>query len=241
MSEPLIQLNDLKFAYADGTQALKGVSFTVCRSERVGLVGPNGAGKSTLILHLNGVFRSDGSVRICGLPVTKRNLLEVRSRVGLVFQDPDDQLFMPTVFEDIAFGPLNMGLSVEDVRGRVERALEAVGLSGLEAKAPYHLSGGQKRAVAIATVLSMEPQVLVMDEPASNLDPRGRRRLIHLLKTFDVTLLIASHDLEMVLELCERCILLDDGRVVADRPARELLADAALLEAHGLEKPLSLR
>ena len=240
MAEPLIEVSDLRFTYSDGTEALRGVTFAIDRGERVGLVGPNGAGKSTLILHLNGVYRSD-AVRVCSLPVTKRNLTDVRSHVGIVFQDPDDQLFMTSVFDDVAFGPLNQGLSPEEVRERVRRALGSVGLAGLESKAPYHLSGGQKRAAAIATVLAMDPQVLAMDEPAAGLDPRGRRRLIGLLRSFDVTLLVASHDMELVLELCERCMLLDGGTLLADRPAAELLADAKLLEAHGLEKPPSLR
>ena len=239
--EPLIELNDLSFTYSDGTQALDGISFQIHRSERVGLMGPNGAGKSTLILHLNGIYRNAKAVRICEMPVTKPNLAEIRSLVGMVFQNADDQLFMPTVFDDVAFGPLNMGLGADEVRKRVTDALDAVGMAGIENKAPYHLSSGQKRAVAIATVLAMDPQVLALDEPVSGLDPRGRRRLIELLKSFEVTLLIASHDLEMVLELCERCILIDNGRVIADRPARELLSDASLLEAHGLEKPGSLR
>ena len=241
MHEPQIEVSNLSFTYGDGTKALDCVDFSIGTGERVGLVGPNGAGKSTLILHLNGVLRSKDCVRVCGMPVEKRHLDEVRSKIGMVFQEADDQLFMPTVFEDVAFGPLNMGIGPEEVRDRVSNALRAVGLAGFEEKAPFHLSAGQKRAVAIATVLAMDPAVMVLDEPASNLDPRGRRRLIELLKSFGVTLLVASHDLEMILDLCGRCLLMDGGRVLADAPTRELLADGPILEAHGLEIPFSLR
>jgi len=239
MAEALIDVHDLRYVYPDGTTALDGVSLHVGAGESVGLVGPNGAGKSTLILHLNGFLHGEGLVRIHGRELTRHALREVRRMVGVVFQDPDDQLFMPTVFDDVAFGPLNLGLSEEEVRGRVAAALAAVGCSGLEGKAPHHISAGQKRAAAIATVLAMRPDILVMDEPSSNLDPRSRRKLIALLGGLPITKIVASHDLDLILDLCPRCVVLDAGRVVADGPTEELFADDELLLAHGLERPLS--
>ena len=239
MADALIDVHDLTYVYPDGTRALDGLSLHVEVGESVGLVGPNGAGKSTLILHLNGTLRGEGLVRIHGIELSKHNLRDVRRRVGLVFQDPDDQLFMPTVFDDVAFGPLYLGLSEDEVRGRVEAALAAVGCSGLERKAPHHLSAGQKRAVAIATVLAMQPDILVMDEPSSNLDPRSRRKLIERLASLDITKVIATHDLDLILELCPRTVMIDAGRLVADGPTEALFEDEALLLAHGLERPLS--
>lgn len=242
MSHHLVEVRDLFFAYRDGHQALNGVSFRITHGESVALVGPNGAGKSTLLLHLNGYFTpSHGEVRIGDLPLTRETTDAARRSIGMVFQDPDDQLFMPTVFEDVAFGPLNAGLPATEVEQRVTAALARVGMAHLKDRPPYKLSAGEKRAVAIATVLAMEPDVLVMDEPSSNLDPRGRRRLIEMLQTFKHSKIVATHDLELVVELCSRVIVLDGGKVAADGAAKELLNDEALMLAHGLERPHSLR
>ncbi len=235
-----VVIEGLSYSYPDGTKALRDVSLAIERGECVGLIGPNGAGKSTLLLHLNGTLRGPGRIVIGGLEVSKRTLPEVRRRVGLIFQDSDDQLFMPTVFDDVAFGPLNLDLPEEEVRQRVTEALRVVGKEGFEERAPYHLSGGEKRAVAIATVLAMRPEVLVMDEPTSSLDQRSRRSLIELLKNLAITKLITAHDLELILELCSRCLLMDGGRVVADGPARTILSDAKLLARYGMEVPHSL-
>ena len=239
-----IRIENLKYTYPEGTQALKGISLKIYPGESVGIIGPNGAGKSTLLLHLNGILpegsgQGDGRVVVLGEEIN-RGKRSIRSDIGLVFQNPDDQLFMPWVFEDVAFGPLNMGLSRAEVRKRVKEALDAVNLVGFEERSPHHLSAGEKKAVAIATVLSMRPQILVIDEPASALDPKGRRNIIHLLNAFRMTKIIATHDLEMVLEVATRCILLDEGKVIIDRPRDEVLRDKELLEAHGLEMPLSL-
>ncbi|MCG2660742.1 MAG: energy-coupling factor ABC transporter ATP-binding protein, partial [Kiritimatiellae bacterium] len=198
MSHHLVEVRDLHFAYPDGTDALKGVSFRITHGESVALVGANGAGKSTLLLHLNGYLTpTRGEVRIGDVPLTRETVVSARHAIGMVFQDPDDQLFMPTVFEDVAFGPLNAGLPATEVEQHVVSALERVGMAHLRDRPPYKLSAGEKRAVAIATVLAMSPDVLVMDEPSSHLDPRGRRRLIELLKSFKHTKIIATHDLEL--------------------------------------------
>lgn len=233
---PLIEVRNLSFRYPDGRQALTDVSLTVYEGERVALVGPNGAGKSTLILHLNGILGSeDGRVRVAGMPVAGEHVRKVRALVGLVFQDPEDQLFSPTVFEDVAFGPLYMGLPEDEVRRRVSRALAAVGMQGYEDRASHHLSAGEKKRIALATVLAMEPSVLVLDEPTAGLDPRGRRMLMRLLAQMPQTMIVSTHDLRMVRELFPRMVILDRGRVVADGPSADLLRDQALLEAHGLE------
>lgn len=242
MSHHLVEVRDLHFAYTDGTEALKGVSFRITHGESVALVGANGAGKSTLLLHLNGYLTpTHGEVRIGETPLVRETVAAVRRAVGMVFQDPDDQLFMPTVFEDVAFGPLNAGLPPNEIELRVVSALERVGMTHLRDRPPYKLSAGEKRAVAIATVLAMAPDVLVMDEPSAHLDPRGRRRLIELLKSFTHTKIIATHDLELVVELCSRVIVLDNGRVVAEGPTIDLLNDENLMLTHGLERPHSLR
>ena len=242
MSHHLVEVKDLEYAYPDGTPVLRGVSFRITHGESVALIGANGAGKSTLLLQLNGcLVPQAGTVRVGDLPLNKETLSHVRRTVGLVFQDPDDQLFMPLVYDDVAFGPLNLGLPVEEVEERVNQALATVGALHLKDRPPYRLSGGEKRAVAIAAVLSMSPDILVMDEPTSYLDPKTRRQLIELLKTFHHTLIIATHDLDLVLDLCDRTIILKAGQVVADGPTRDLLQDDALLHASGLEKPLCMQ
>jgi cobalt transport protein ATP-binding subunit len=233
----VLELNDLHFRYPDGHSALKGVSFTIERGEKVALVGPNGAGKSTLMLQLNGTLTGTGQIVVNGMPVSQQNLPQIRARVGLVFQNPDDQLFSLTVFEDVAFGPLHMGLPETEVRQRVEQALGQVGMASYAERMPYHLSTGEKKRIAIATVLSMEPDLLVLDEPSAGLDPRARRTLINLLRDLPQTLLVSTHDMLMVRELFPRMIVMDSGLVVADGPTAELLEDATFLEAHGLEKP----
>ncbi len=234
---PVLEVEDLHFTYPDGHAALRGIRLWLQRGEKAALVGPNGAGKSTLMLHLNGILRGEGRVRVAGLPLTKENLPRVRAAVGLVFQNPDDQLFSPTVFEDVAFGPLHMGLPEEEVRDRVREALAAVGMEGFEARLSHHLSMGQKKRIAIATVLAMRPQLLALDEPTAGLDPRARRQIIQLLAGLEVSLLVSTHDLLLVQELFPRTIIMDEGRIAADGPTASLLADAALLAAHGLELP----
>lgn len=236
-----LEVKQLSYTYAQGTQALREVTFALGVGEAVALIGPNGAGKSTLLLHLNGLLQGQGEVWVGDIAVRNGPLREIRRRVGLVFQDPDDQLFMPSVWEDVAFGPLNLGLPEEEIRQRVERALAQVGMRGVENRSSHHLSFGERKRVALATVLAMEPEVLVLDEPTANLDPRARRQLLNLLPSLPQTKLIATHDLEAVVELCPRVLLLDQGQLFADGPAEEILCDAALLEAHGLEVPLSYR
>lgn len=237
----IVRIKNLEYSYPDGTKALRGIDLSVREGESVGIVGPNGAGKTTLLLHLNGVLRGKGHIEIAGSEITDENLRAIRSDVGLVFQDPDDQLFMPTVFDDVAFGPINMGLEEAEVRRRVGEALEIVELSGMEERVTHHLSFGEKKRVAIATVLPMEPEILALDEPSSNLDPHARRELMNLLKRLPATKIIAGHDLDFILETCERVILLEGGRIVADGPAGEILSDKDLLESHRLELPLGVR
>jgi len=233
-----LEVTDLHFKYPDGHDALRGVTLSIAPGEKVALVGPNGAGKSTLMLHLNGILAvQKGEVCSCGLPVRKDNLGKVRAAVGLVFQDPDDQLFSPTVFDDVAFGPLHMGLPEPEVRQRVAAALGSVGMGDAINRVSHHLSVGQKKRIAIATVLSMKPEVLVLDEPSAGLDPRARRSLINLLRELPQTMLVSTHDILMVRELFPRTVIMDQGRVVADGPTSQILTDATLLEAHGLEAP----
>jgi len=233
----ILQVRDLHFAYPDGHVALQGVSLNLCEGEKVALVGPNGAGKSTLMLHFNGILGRGGPVRVAGLPVDDHNLPVIRALVGLVFQNPDDQLFSPTVFEDVAFGPLHMGLPEAEVRQRVQEALAAVQMDDFGERLSHHLSVGQKKRISIATVLSMRPQILVLDEPSAGLDPRARRALINFLQDLPITMLVSTHDLHMVRDLFPRMIIMDDGLIVADGPTHTLLDDQAFLEAHGLEKP----
>jgi cobalt/nickel transport system ATP-binding protein len=239
MPDAAIRIENLSFAYPDGRQALIGLTLVVSPGEKLAIVGPNGAGKSTLLLHLNGTLpaQDGGVVQVAGLQVTHKTLRAVRANVGLVFQDPDDQLFSPTVFEDVAFGPLHMGLPVAEVRERVARALAAVGMTGCEEQMPHHLSLGERKRIAIATVLAMDPQILVLDEPSAGLDPRARRNLIGLLHGLPQTMLVASHDIRLVWDLCPRTAILDGGRLVADGPTAELLRDGELMERHGLECP----
>lgn len=238
MNDPVLQVSDLTYCYPDGQPALQGVDLELRRGERVALLGPNGAGKTTLILHLNGILAGGrGTVVVDGLPLTRANLRRVRQRVGIVFQDPDDQLFMPTVGQDVAFGPANLGLRGEALDARVREALAGVGMAAHADRAPSHLSFGQRRRVAIATVLAMRPELLVLDEPTSNLDPASRRELAEILLGLDVTLLMVTHDLPFALQLCERSALISEGRIVADGGTRTLLADAPLLARHRLELP----
>jgi cobalt/nickel transport system ATP-binding protein len=236
-----IELRDLRYRFEDGTEALRGVSLSVAPGECVGLIGPNGAGKSTLLLHLNGLLPEtlggEPNVYVMGKPLTAENLFEIRRHVGLLFQDPNDQLFCPTVFEDVAFGPQQFGLDNGQLEQTVTRALEQVGLSGFEQRSPQHLSGGEKRRVCLAGVLACQPSVLVLDEPTSDLDPRGRRELKQLLASIPVTKIIATHDLEMVVELCSRVFVIDRGVIVAQGRTVSVLSDERLMLAHSLEKP----
>lgn len=242
MSHHYLRFDDVHYRYPNGYEALCGVSFRITHGEKVALVGANGAGKSTLLLHTNGLLMpSQGGVVLGGIALTRRTLPLVRQSVGLVFQDSDNQLFMPTVEEDVAFGPSNMRLEPEEIRRRVTEALDAVGALDLRGESPFRLSGGQKKRVAIATVLAMEPSVLVMDEPTSNLDPRARRQIIDLIRRFSHTTLIATHDMEMVLDLCDRTIVMKEGRIMADGSTRHVFGDLALLEECGLEQPCELR
>jgi cobalt/nickel transport system ATP-binding protein len=233
----VLQIRDLHFSYPDGHPALRGVSLNLCQGDKVALVGPNGAGKSTLMLHLNGILTGQGEINIADMRLTQDNLPVIRAMVGLVFQNPDDQLFSPTVFEDVAFGPLHMGLPEDEVRARVDEALEMVKMSAYRERLSHHLSVGEKKAIAIATVLSMRPHILVLDEPSAGLDPRARRRLINLLRGFPITMLVSTHDMSLVQELFPRTVVMDEGLIVADGSTAEILNDEALLNAHGLEKP----
>jgi cobalt/nickel transport system ATP-binding protein len=242
MSHHIVEARDLEYSYPDGTPALRGVSFRIEHGDSVGIVGANGAGKSTLLQHLNACLLAvKGTVRIGDAPVTRDTVPQVRRAVGTIFQDPNDQLFMPTVWEDVAFGPLNMKLPPDEIERRARNALESVNALHLRARPPYKLSGGEKRSVAIATVLAMEPDILVMDEPTAALDPQARSRVIGLLRGFTHTKIIASHDLDMIMDLCTRAIVLHQGRIVADGPASAVLADRELLAKSGLELPLRMQ
>jgi energy-coupling factor transporter ATP-binding protein EcfA2 len=238
---PDLDVQNLSYRYPDGTAALLDISFSITPGATVGLIGPNGAGKSTLLLHFNGVLPEtlpgEAAIRVAGLGLLAGNLHEVRRRVGLLFQDPDDQLFCPTVFDDVAFGPRQLGGSEGEIRGLVMQCLAQVGLAGFEDRSPSRLSMGEKRRVCLAGVLACKPAILVLDEPTAGLDPRGRRELVTLLRTIPTTQIIATHDLQLVVELCSRTLLLDHGRIIADGRTEELLGDEALMLAHGLEKP----
>ncbi len=238
MTAPALELRDVVYRYPDGHQALHGIDLTVERGERVAVLGPNGAGKTTLVLTLNGILTPQlGAVTVSGLRVEKENLREIRRRVGIVFQDPDDQLFMPTVREDVAFGPANLGLRGVELEACVATALDIVGMSAAARRSPHHLSFGERRRVALATVLAMQPDVLVLDEPSSNLDPVARRELAEIVAELDVSVVLVTHDLPYGLQLCDRAVVLDEGRVVADGPIAELLTNEPLMAAHRLELP----
>lgn len=230
-----IQVTGLRFSYADGVEALKGVDLCVSEGEKVAVLGPNGAGKSTLLLHLNGILRGKGEVRIMGQLLNDSNLRQIRRQVGLVFDNPDDQLFSPTVLDDVAYGPLYMGLPREEVLERARQALEMVGMTGYENRMPHRLSSGEKKRVAIATVLSMAPPILALDEPTSSLSPAARRGLMNILRDLPQTLIVSTHDIPMVRELIPRTIVMDEGCVVADGETQAILSNRALLDAHGLE------
>jgi cobalt/nickel transport system ATP-binding protein len=242
MTTPSLEIKDLAFAYPDGNQALFGVNLTVDRGERVALLGPNGAGKTTLVMHMNGIHpAAQGEVRVAGQLIDasdKANLRTIRSKVGIVFQDPDDQLFMPTVGEDVAFGPYNMGVRGSELEKVVIDALELVGMVDFKDRPPHHLSFGQRRRVAVATVLAMKPEILVLDEPSSNLDPASRRELADILRSLAITIVMVTHDLPYAFELCERSVILSGGIIVADKKTREILSDSDLLQAHRLELPV---
>ena len=232
-----IDIQDLSYTYPDGTHGLHGVSLAIPEGRSVALVGPNGAGKSTLLLHLNGILNGHGHVSVLGRRVHE-DLQTTRQLVGIVFQNPDDQLFMPTVFDDVAFGPLNLGWPEPRVREEVTRALEAVGLAGYEERSPHHLSLGEKKRASIATVLVMECRILAFDEPTTGLDPRGRWEFIQLVRALPTTNIIATHDLDLVRELCDRIAVMDDGHLIAEGAASDILADRSLLAAHGLAGPV---
>ncbi len=235
---PALHLSGLRFSYPDGTKVLDGVDFSMEPGERVALLGPNGAGKTTLLLHLIGILGGgEGSISVAGTRLDEDSLHEIRRRVGLVFQDPDDQLFMPTVYEDVAFGPANFGVSREDMDARVAEALAAVGMEGSEHRAPHHLSGGERRRVAVATVLACRPEILVLDEPSSNLDPAGRRELAEVLEGLDTTILLVTHDLPYALQVCDRAVVMNAGAIVADGPIETVLGDPVVMAANRLELP----
>lgn len=240
MANKVIEVDNLSFSYPDGIRALANLNLELYEGESLGIIGPNGAGKSTLLLHLNGILKGKGIVKISGLQVNDKNLSAVRSKVGLVFQDPENQLFMPTVFDDVAFGPINMGFKKEQVKDAVTEALKQVDMLDCMERSSHHLSYGQKKSVSIATVLSMKPEILALDEPSSNLDPKHRRNLINLLKSIKLTKIIASHDLDLILEVCSRVIMLDQGSLVAAGETQEVLHNRLLLETHSLELPLSV-
>lgn len=237
----VIEIKSLNFKYPDGKVALKNIDIDVYEGESVAIIGPNGAGKSTLLLHLNGIYRGNSNVSILNMEAVENNLPEIRKKVGIVFQDPDDQLFMPTVFDDVAFGPLNKGVHKEEISAQVDEALAKVGMLNYKERASHHLSVGEKKRIAIATALSMKPEILVLDEPTSNLDPHARRELIKLLKSINITKIIASHDLELVLEICDRSIILNNGEKILEGKTVDILQNENVLSANGLEVPLSLK
>ncbi len=241
MKKTAVQITGLSFSYPDETKALENISFSLEEGESLGIIGPNGAGKSTLLLHLNGVLKKDGAVRIFGEFIGKQNIKKIRGKVGLVFQDPNDQLFMPTVFDDVAFGPLNLGMEKEKIKQKITSTLTQLGLSGYEAKNPSHLSLGERKKVSLATVLVLEPQIIVLDEPTANLDPGSKKSFIRTLKKINKTKITASHDMDSIYDLCTQVILMNKGRIVAQGEAENILRDKNLLEANNLEVPSQLR
>lgn len=240
MPKKVIEIKNLSYAYPDGTAALKDIGLDIFEAESLGVIGPNGAGKSTLLLHLNGILRGNNHIRILDLEINDRTLPLVRRKVGLVFQHPDDQLFMPCVFDDVAFGPLNMGLAKDEVHNAVEGALKEVDMLDCIRRPSHHLSAGQKKRVSLATVLSMSPEILVLDEPSSDLDPKHRQDLINVLKRLSITKIIATHDLDLVLEVCSRVVLLDNGKLAAAGNVLEIFNNRKLLEEHNLGIPAKL-
>jgi cobalt/nickel transport system ATP-binding protein len=234
---PAVVAAGLRFRYPGGPEILRGIDLEIAQGESVAIIGPNGTGKSTLILHFNGILRGQGRLHILGLPVENKHLREIRAQVGVVFQDPDDQLFLPTLEQDVAFGPANMGVAKGDIPERVDEALAAVGLPGAGDRSPHHLSFGEKKRAAMATVLAMRPRMLVLDEPTSNLDPKGRRELLDVLRAEQATKIVVTHDLAAAYELCKRVLIMDQGHIVADGPRDQILADEDLLAAHDLELP----
>jgi len=244
MNTPSLEIKELAFAYPDGNQALYGVNLSVQKGERVALLGPNGAGKTTLVMHMNGIHpTSHGSIHVAGQLVDSKNkesIKEIRSKVGIVFQDPDDQLFMTTVRDDVAFGPANIGISGNELEERVNFALDQVKMRDFADRPPHHLSFGQRRRVAVATVLAMKPDILVLDEPSSNLDPASRRELAEILLSLDVTIFMVTHDLPYALEICPRAAILNNGKIVADGSTRELLGDDELMKSNRLELPFGM-
>ena len=236
----MLRFDNVTFSYPGSAPALEGVTFEVNDGEKVGLIGANGAGKSTLLKCVPGLLQASGTITVGGLAVNRENLAEIRRKVGYVLQDPDSQMFMPKVIDDMIFGPVNYGLSREEAEAQADRVLEELGMTRLRDRYNHRISGGEKRMAAIATVLAMGPDIMLMDEPSSSLDPRNRRALINTIKRLDRTMLIASHDLDMILDICSRVILLDGGKLIADGKAADILRDRELLEAHSLELPLSL-
>lgn len=239
MPEKVIEIKNLNFSYPDKTSALRSVNLDISRGESLGIIGPNGAGKSTLLLHLNGILRGDGLVRILDMNMEDKNLSRIRHNVGLVFQDPDNQLFMPTVFDDVSFGPLNMALSKAEVEKAAEEALAKVKMENFAKRSSHHLSFGEKKKISVATVLSMKPEILALDEPTSNLDPAARFDFMQLLKEFNKTKIVASHDLDMIFNICERVVVLNKGTIVADGNKEDILFDTPLLKEHGLISPFA--
>ena len=240
MTDISIKIEDLYYEYPDGYEALRGIDLTLYKGESLGIVGANGAGKSTLLLQLTGInYPSKGKIEVNSMEINKKNLAQIRKDIGFVFQNPEDQLFTTSIYEDVAFGPKNYKLSKEEVDKRVNEALEKVGILDLKDRAPYRLSGGQQNLAAIATAISMEPSILIMDEPTAALDPRARRRLINLLNSFEYTKIVASHDLDMILDTCKRTIVLKDGKIAADGDTKDILLDEKLMDECNLELPLS--
>lgn len=230
----ILEIENLSYSYPDGTKALENISFSMDEEQKMAVLGANGAGKSTLMLHLNGILEGKGRISVCGLELCKKNTRQIRQKVGLVFQNPDDQLFCPTVFDDVAFGPQNMGLPKEEVQKRVTAALARVGLTGFEKRSPFHLSTGEKKRVSLATVLSVDSELIVLDEPTSNLDPKGRREIIELLATLGKSMIIVTHDFDMASRLCPRSIVLSKGCLVADGETAKIISDETLLKNNGL-------
>jgi cobalt/nickel transport system ATP-binding protein len=241
MKKAAVQVTGLNFSYPDKTKALKNINFSLEKGESLGIIGPNGAGKSTLLLHLNGLLRQDGSARIFGESIKKQNIKSIRRKVGMVFQDPNDQLFMPTVFDDVAFGPLNLGMDRDQIEEKVKNTLKKLGLHGYEEKNPYHLSLGERKKVSLATVMVLEPQILVLDEPTANLDPGSKKSFINILQNITTTKIIASHDMDSIFDLCSRILMMNEGCIVTQGKAKHILRNKELLEANNLELPSQFR